>query len=364
MIELRNISGDSADRLLGETGYLSDHKTKKNINTQLLEDYSVKHIRDNNYKEIDLSFAKKVLDEALKNEKYFVEKRENIAGATFQEQWIAPRLHYALRLTRSEASNPKLWNYLGLIFEDYILNRWTGKGEGFNNKNSKPLEYHFLLKQWDRHQLAKLWWMAELTRCNGKYHPKGGIINTDIINYIVGLMAPQSIQYNLAVLELEEDILGDREYSLNSEWIRAIYRLINRKILHESGSVKLGLEIDYKEAAIWFNEKPNNKFLTIKSKELPPAPKDIAIDEKEIYKVINWIRDGISSQMTTEWKHLNDIAIEIITNSKTSLTRDEIYEKGKEIGKYSQDWQNRELGLSLEFDKARFKKIGTKWGIN
>ena len=226
------------------------------------------------------------------------------------------------------------------------------------------LEYHFLLKQWDRHQLAKLWWMAELTRCNGKYHPKGGIINTDIINYIVGLMAPQSIQYNLAVLELEEDILGDREYSLNSEWIRAIYRLINRKILHESGAVKLGLEIDYKEAAIWFNEKPNNKFLTIKSKELPPAPKDIAIDEKEIYKVINWIRDGISSQMTTEWKHLNDIAIEIITNSKTSLTRDEIYEKGKEIGKYSQDWQNRELGLSLEFDKARFKKIGTKWGIN
>ena len=63
MIELRNISADSADRLLGETGYLSDHKTKKNINKQLLNDYSIKHQRDNGYKEIDLSYAKKVIDE-------------------------------------------------------------------------------------------------------------------------------------------------------------------------------------------------------------------------------------------------------------------------------------------------------------
>lgn len=364
MIELRNISADSADRLLGETGYLSDHKTKKNINKQLLNDYSIKHQRDNGYKEIDLSYAKKVIDEALKNEDYFTENRGSLAGATFQEQWIAPRLHYSLRLTRSEAADPKLWNYLGLIFEDYIVNRWTGKGNGFNTKDSKPLEYHFLLKQWDRHQLAKLWWMAELTRSNGIYHPKGGIINTDIINYIVALLAPQSIQYNLAILEIEDDVLGDGEFVLNTEWIRAIYRLINRKILHESGSVKSGLKINYKEAEKWFNETPNNKFLTIKSKELPPAPKDIVIDKKEIQKVVDWIRSGIKNQISTEWKHLNDIAVEIIADTKSPLKREEIYEKGLEAGKYSQDWQKRELAFSLEFDKTRFKKDGSKWTLN
>ena len=36
-----------------------DHKTKKNINKQLLNDYSIKHQRDNGYKEIDLFYQKK-----------------------------------------------------------------------------------------------------------------------------------------------------------------------------------------------------------------------------------------------------------------------------------------------------------------
>ena len=177
-------------------------------------------------------------------------------------------------------------------------------------------------------------------------------------------MAPQSIQYNLAILEIEDDVLGDGEFVLNTEWIRAIYRLINRKILHESGSVKSGLKINYKEAEKWFNETPNNKFLTIKSKELPPAPKDIVIDKKEIQKVVDWIRSGIKNQISTEWKHLNDIAVEIIADTKSPLKREEIYEKGLEAGKYSQDWQKRELAFSLEFDKTRFKKDGSKWTLN
>ena len=56
---------------MGLETIVSDHETKKNIDKQLLNDYSIKHKRDNGYKEIDLSYAKKVIDEALKNEDYF-----------------------------------------------------------------------------------------------------------------------------------------------------------------------------------------------------------------------------------------------------------------------------------------------------
>ena len=38
---------------------------------------------------------------------------------TVQEQWLAPRIHYGLRLTRSEAANPEIWNYLALKFDTY-----------------------------------------------------------------------------------------------------------------------------------------------------------------------------------------------------------------------------------------------------
>ena len=42
-------------------------------------------------------------------------------ATTLQEQWLAPRIHYGLRITRSEASNPELWNYLALSLIPMLL---------------------------------------------------------------------------------------------------------------------------------------------------------------------------------------------------------------------------------------------------
>lgn len=366
MIELRTLSSDSADRILGETGYLSDHKVNKKVDRNKLEKLSIKHKRENGYKEIDLTFAKKVLEEAVKNENKFIENKGTFAATTLQEQWIAPRLHYALRLTRNEASDPKIWNYLGLFFEDYILRRWTGDSKGVNtNEKSKPLEYHFLLKKWDRHQLAKLWWMAELTKNNGEYHPQGGIINTDIINYVLGGLAPHSHQYNLALLEMENDVLGNKEFQLNSEWIRAAYRLINRKILHEGGAVKVSFDINYDEAEKWFNEKPDKKLLTFKNTIFPTAPKDIEIKSSEIGKLIVWIREGIQNQIDTEWLYLNNIAKKIVKEAGEPLKREEIFDRAKKEGLLKVDWQKRELGFSLVLAPSDLSQgKDSKWKLN
>lgn len=360
MSELRLISVDSADKILGESGLLSQLETTSGVDMNKLFELSLNHKRNNGYEEIDLNAVEFVLNTAVNQEKYFIENAHGIAAATFQEQWIAPRLHYSLRLSRSEASNPQIWNYLGLYFNEYITKRWTGK-KGYNQENSKPLEYHYLLKKWDRHQLAKLWWMAELTKNNGNYHETGGVLNTDFIQQVLGRLAPQSHQYNLAILSLENDVFGDGKIKLDSNWVRIIYKLINTKILTESGSVKATVELDHENAVEWYNSKPDIGKISLKG-ELPPAPSDISVDTEDIAFVVTWIRAALNEQRNSEWKYLNDAACKLLVSSGKPLSTDEIFELGKKSNIWKKDWQKRELGVSLGLDSRISQKNG-KWNL-
>ena len=107
-MKLKTVDSNMSDSLLNESGYLKIDGEKRRVNQERLESYSVVHIRNSNYKQIELDFLNKLFIEALKNEKKFIEKSSSSAlqATTLQEQWLAPRIHYGLRITRSEASNP------------------------------------------------------------------------------------------------------------------------------------------------------------------------------------------------------------------------------------------------------------------
>ena len=157
MDRLRLLTGQKADDLLNQGGLLTKHKNIKGIDSKILEDNSKEFIRDNR-PDIDLKYAQRVLDEAIKNYDQFEKQESKLQTPILQEQWIAPRLHSALRLTRDEASNSEIWNYLAIYFSDYIRHRWL------SSKNDSIAEYVFRYVSKDRHQLAKLWWSAEMTR--------------------------------------------------------------------------------------------------------------------------------------------------------------------------------------------------------
>lgn len=62
--------------------------------------------------------VRELLDEAMNR---FEGKRAAADG------WLAPRLHATLRMTRSEAANDELWNFLALVVApDYVV--WRHKG--------------------------------------------------------------------------------------------------------------------------------------------------------------------------------------------------------------------------------------------
>ncbi|MGY1763045.1 DUF6339 family protein [Geodermatophilus sp. SYSU D00779] len=102
-----------------------------------------------------------VLDGLMRRFHELVDQRR-WASAEESDRWLAPRLHAALRLTRSEAGHRGLWHWLALRYRGYVTYRWTG-AEGV----ARERWFGAINKQ----ALARLWWGAELFRDGEDYSP-------------------------------------------------------------------------------------------------------------------------------------------------------------------------------------------------
>ncbi|QID37063.1 hypothetical protein G3260_003395 [Streptomyces albus] len=89
---------------------------------------------------------------------------------TSADAWLAPRLHATLRLTRAEAAEPGLWNFLALaVAPDYVLWRHL-PSEGSGKKEPAVSSDRFSGPHY-KQAFARLWWAAELFRDGEDYEP-------------------------------------------------------------------------------------------------------------------------------------------------------------------------------------------------
>ncbi|MGW6944137.1 DUF6339 family protein [Streptomyces xanthophaeus] len=109
---------------------------------------------------------------------------------TASDPWLAPRLHSTLRLTRAEAADNQLWNYIGLAMgAELVRLRW---GRPVDGKRAVAQAARFA-GRWDIQHFSRLWWAAELFRNGDDYEPvvtacsHQDILNTalrlDLINH-------------------------------------------------------------------------------------------------------------------------------------------------------------------------------------
>jgi hypothetical protein len=107
-------------------------------------------------RDVDMDDMNTLIDEAMRR---FSDDREA------SDAWLAPRVHAALRLTRREAGDRRVWEYLSLVeFPDYVRWRFPGKpDEGTAPERFIGAEY--------KHAIARLWWGAEQTRNGRDYGP-------------------------------------------------------------------------------------------------------------------------------------------------------------------------------------------------
>ena len=351
MDKLRTITGFNADDLLNKSGLLTQHKNIKFLDKELLYEKS-NELKRHELPDIDLKYARTVLDEAMKNYDFFKEKGGKISAYIYQEKWIAPRLHNALRLTRQEAAQADIWNYLALYFSDYIRHRWMNP-----EKDKNIAEYLFRYVKKDRHQLAKLWWMAEITRNGSNYHEDGGIVDADFIPQVLGAEDSRFQLTNLAVLSMQDDVLGNGLYKANVNWNRAIFIAIRKKVAPQPITSKISSQLDIENYKSWLKEKPKQNDFKF-GKDLPLAPSDFSYSSRQIKEVVNWIRDGIERVDGSIWNTLRHSTEEVLKELGPEMQAKEIYNEGLERGLFFARWQQEQIPFACAAKIDKFEVTG------
>lgn len=106
---------------------------------------------------------------------------------TGADAWLAPRLHAALRLTRREAADSRLWNFLALaVAPDYVIWRHLpatssdGRPPAVAASRFRGVHY--------TQTFSRLWWAAELFRDGRDYSPVVTACgNQDVLNTVMRL---------------------------------------------------------------------------------------------------------------------------------------------------------------------------------
>jgi hypothetical protein len=81
------------------------------------------------------------------------------------DSFVAPRLHEVLDLTRREASEPGIWRFLAVIARpDFVRHRWA-----FASRKTTFPRFWQLGVRPNSNAIARLWWIAELTRDDDSY---------------------------------------------------------------------------------------------------------------------------------------------------------------------------------------------------
>lgn len=140
---------------------------------------------------------------------------------THADAWLAPRLHATLRMTRSEAADPGVWNFLALaVAPDYV--HWRhGRAGAAAESTVPPARYtgnHY------SQAFARLWWAAELFRDGDDYRPAATACgNQDILNTTLRLAvidhrptAQAIVQVLAGLADAGTSRLGDHVNALSS----------------------------------------------------------------------------------------------------------------------------------------------------
>lgn len=121
------------------------------------------------------------------------------SSPTASDAWLAPRLHCTLRLSRAEAADTAIWNFLGLcLAPDFVQWRW-GKGQ----ERRHVAQAVRFTGRWDLQCFSRLWWAAELFRDGRNYRPvELACGNQDILNTTMRLEIVQHRPTAQALLRL------------------------------------------------------------------------------------------------------------------------------------------------------------------
>lgn len=216
---------------------------------------------------VDLDAVRAFIDECI--------RRFKRTESTDADAWLAPRLHYALRLTRREAADRGLWRWLGVVFApDYIRWRW-----GSPDPNSDDPEFAAKPERFDgpdyKHGLGRLWWMAELFRDGTDYSSVSlALQNQDIPNNLFRM----DVAHHRPTVQAAVRVLAGRTGREANALAKAVNSAATTLVMD---TIAPDVPLDAAAVALWIADAgdvdPGRYF-----DATPPGPTDPPVDEATV----------------------------------------------------------------------------------
>ena len=151
---------------------------------------------------------------------------------TVSDRWLAPRLHYALRLFRAEAADRGIWQWIALRYPWYLAWRWADP----DGKVAEDRWWGPIHKQ----AFARLWWGAEIFRDGPDYRPvEQAFVFQDLPNSYLHRPLVRCRSLALAVVDR---VAGSS--SPSADQVNGLARVLNLATVGTPPEVETGYQID------------------------------------------------------------------------------------------------------------------------
>jgi hypothetical protein len=146
------------------TNDLDEHFRSQDSATLDLDETALEPVMrdvDGAQKHIDVAQFSELMSDAV--ERFGAQKKLPASS----DAWLSPRVHASLRLTRQEASDPRIWTYLAIaVAPTYVRHRWGDP----KTQEAASLD-RFVNRDRKKQAIARLWWTAEMFRNGPDYRP-------------------------------------------------------------------------------------------------------------------------------------------------------------------------------------------------
>lgn len=179
--------------------------------------------------------------------------------------WLAPRLHATIRMTRAEAADSRLWNYLALLVApDYVVWRHTGREVATAGRFTGP---HYT------QAFARLWWAAELFRNGPDYRPVEIACRVqDVLNTTMRLDVIDHRPTAQAIIQIVARLLSEK-VSRPGDQVNALSSAVNAAgstLVYDMLAPDGPMDID--ELLEWISE--TGRVPAVPYNRLPDGPED------------------------------------------------------------------------------------------
>ena len=198
------------------------------------------------------------------------------------DQWLAPRLHAALRIPRRLAADRGFWAWLAIDhFADFVHLRWRPS-------DGAPTSAWRFTGEVLRNGVARLWWGAEMVR-NGNSYEYVPLVFGRVRTAQFALELRYSHHRPAAIAFTRVVERWTASEALEDERMKATSKRINAQLTTRSLEAIAGFhDADEDPPDDWYRDRPSLESLT--ADELPVGPETDAVPEEALVRLEAWFR--------------------------------------------------------------------------